>query len=78
MTIFAAAFKNLLVLMNIGTFLMYAPYSHKFSRSRNNQERPENRSAGVHRTPVFGYSVNFHELLKLAIPMPANKGYCVI
>ena len=38
---------------------------HIVSRSRNDHESPENRGTGPHgaRTPVFGNSFNFREVL---------------
>lgn len=38
---------------------------YTISRSRNDQEKPENRAAGPHGTltPVFGYPFNFREVL---------------
>ena len=35
------------------------------NRSRNNQKKPENRDAGVARTPVFGESFSFREVLNM-------------
>jgi hypothetical protein len=86
-TILVAAIKNPLVLMKIGTSLMYAyhvcmrpvPLPAYKRNSVDHETTKRSLKTGVRaypRTPVFRYPLNFREVLKLSnvAPVAAYRG----